>query len=353
MTAAIQNATPSFVVCLGTTYYAGIGTLWNKTDDAETWSIATVPVSPDGTVFASSGAVINVSGTDTLFVAFSYSTGSSLGIWSTINGADWIQVDAAFPATGYLRTLLAANDLLFAVTATSALVDTVLTEFYSIYYFDGTSFVTAGITDDSTIGMPSSVAYDNSAYWFTAGDKILTGVSPGSLSEATEPTDGSRYAGVCAAGTDIIISSRSGFLYHYNGTSWTNSYVFASSASKAYSLSTPTYFELDTAKTLLVGTNKISLASVTPPAYGYLEFDLSSSFTADIQQKSGDTALSTAINFASSLSGISVNAMPFFDSGATKKVFALTDGDGLWSNTYEDDPDTATTDLVWGGWVRE
>jgi len=367
MTEAIQGATPSFVVRLGTTYYAGIKTLWQKSDAAKQWAEATVPgaFAGTGTVIASSGSVIKIGGTtDTLFVAFSDSTGTSLGIWSTTDGTNWARADSAFPAVGSkLRIILAANDQLFAVSSTVA-AD--LTETYSIYHYNGTLFESAGFTPDATIGLPNSVAYANGAYWFTAGGFLLSGTLPTNIAKvALGPNDwpagstvavplAATYGGVCAInGTGILVSGRNGKLfYSVNGTSWITSTEFKSASSELYSFSIPTY--IDTTKVLAVGTNGIPRSSSdTPPMDGYLEFDLTAGFSAEIVKNEAHALLSSAVNFSASLAGLSVIAMPFFDLPTTKKVFALTDGDGLWSNTYADDADTAATDLVWGGWVRE
>jgi len=344
MTADIQDATPSFVVRLGTTYFAGIGTLWMKADGDKFWEKATLPTEFNGTVFSGSGVVVNDAGTDKLFVAFSSSTGSSLGIWSTADGETWDHVDSAFPDAGYVRTILSAYNTVFAVTATSALVDAVLTEYYSIHYYNGTSFVTAGVSDNSEIGMPGSVAYDGATYWFTAGSNLIKGTPP-ALAVIAGPSTTDTTSGVCAYGTGVIVSSRNGYLYQSSdGVTWITSTQNGSSASDGYSFSVPTY--VNDANLLLVGTNKVPRSSSDiPDAAGYLQFNLATDFTA-IAISASDTAISSATNFASSLADISVNAMPVFTHLDGKKmVFALTDGDGLWSNTY--------SGTSWGGWVRE
>jgi len=93
---------------------------------------------------------------------------------------------------------------------------------------------------------------------------------------------------------------------------------------------------------LVVGTNgKPRTSSDIPPTDGYLEFDYSVAF-ASLTPKTDHSLISSAVNFESSLSEYSVTGMPYFS--ATNKLFAMTDGDGLWSNTYSG---------TWGGWVRE
>ncbi len=353
----IQGSSPSYVVKLGSTYFAGIGpTLWSKAinDTPTKWDKAIIPTGFSGTVIAASGAVIEVSGTETLFVVFSDSTGSS--VWKKTDVESWTVV-SGLPSDRYLRTLLATPTKLFAVTANKrSSVET--PENYSIHYLNSGAFVGTSIIVNSSIGFPNSVASpDGTTFWFTAGDSLLTGSESVINVLSTEPEGGSAYAGVCSVGTDILVSNRLGYLYYTsdNGVHWiSNASAYTSSTGKVYSLSTPTYFEVGSARTLLVGT-KIPTSSTSTVANGYLNIDLTTKpFAPDTTPVSGDTALSTAINFASSLTTKSVNTMPFFDISTSKKqLFALTDGDGLWSNTYADDADTATTDLVWGGWVRE
>lgn len=356
MTEAIQGSTPSFVVSLGTTYYAGIGTLWKKAKTETQWIKATVP---ESAALAGSGAVIDVSGTDTLFVAFSDSTGASLGIWWTTDGTNWTRADSAFPASGSkLRIILAANDQLFAVCSTVA---TDSNETYSIDYYNVTSFATTNFTPTATIGLPNSAVFANGSYWFTAGGFLLSGTLPTNIAKVALgpkdwPAEGSTvavplaatYGGVCAIGTTgILVSGRNGKLFYSDdGTSWIPSTEFKSASSEFYSFSIPTY--IDTTKVLTVGTNGISRSSSdTPPTDGYLEFDLTSGFTEGIVKNQAHALLSSAVNFSSSLAGLSVTAMPYFNLDATPKVFALTDGDGLWSNTF------SSTTSAWGGWVRE
>lgn len=348
MTDAIQDATPSFVVRLGTTYYAGIGTLWNKPEGADTWTPAVGPALLAGTAFAGSGAVIDVAGTETLFVAFTDSMGTS--VWFKTSTSVWSKVES-LPTDRYLRMLLTAHDTLFAVTANKRTsVET--PENYTIHYLSAGAFVDTTVVANADIGFPNSVASaDNgTTFWFTAGDSLLTG-SPSALSiHANEPPGGSAYAGVCSTGTDILVSNRLGFLYYSSdsGANWiSNASAFTSSTSKAYSFSTPTYFDLDGAKTLVVGTNRIPIGDATPVPKGYLGFDMATPFVTTILPQSGNTALSTADNFDSSLIRQSVNAMPFFIhvDGVTHKLFALTVGDGLWSNT--------NNGSAWSGWVRE
>lgn len=360
MTPAIEFASPTFVARLGTTWYSGMGVLWQKADGATQWTKASVSlagVSASDTLFADSGAVAS---DGKLYVAFSdVTTRTSLGVYSTADGANWTQVTFAgplpFPGTGkYLRRIMAADDgHLFAVTADER-ADSTVAEKYSIYSFNGTTFDTAVWIYDDTIGVPTSVASDGTNYWFTSGDSLLYGTGA-TLSKI--PDTGRAYSGLCYDGTDIIVSSRNGYLYRFSKTTYAlldSAGPFKNSLGKIYSLSTPTYIEVGTSKILVVGTNRIPRSSSDiPPAGGYLEFDATNFATAFASSTpTADHGLTaSAVNFDTSLDGRSVNGMPFFDIGGGKfKLFAMTDGYGLWSDTYSGTTDHANG---WDWWVRE
>jgi hypothetical protein len=362
----IKTSSPSFVARLGTTWYAGIGTLWSKTGEAK-WTkvdlsaVNLVLSSDKSIVYASAGAVINVAGASTLFVAFSDSaSGDDLGVWKTTAGTIWEDASLGLPATQYMRKLLAANGILFAVTSTVTGTGTDVSEAYSLYYFDGSQFQATAVTENLAIGMPDSVAFDGSSYWFTAGGKLIKGTGVSTLAVVTGPKDWTAdstavapltatYGGICAIGTSVIISTRTGKLhFSSDGTTWTSSTdPYANSGGDAYSLSQPTYLEAGAYKILVIGTNgKVNSDGNQPPLGGYLEFDLSAGFAADLASDSTHSLTSDATKFDTSLAGKAVSIMPAFDTAnGTFKIFALTSGAGLWSNTYNGSD--------WGLWVRE
>ncbi len=340
MTKAIKDSSQSFVVRLGSTYYAGIGTLWKKADGATQWTPADTSGVSSSTVFAGSAAVI---GTDMYVAFFDSDTGDGLGVWSTTNGTVWAPVDPAFPAAGRdLSSILAANGNLFAVTANTRTLTTDIAN-YSFHHLNVATFEDTNIIASTSVGVPTSVAFGGGTFWLTAGDVILSGTAT-NLSPTTEPPTGAAYSGVCAYGTDVIISNRNGYLYYYNGGTWITAGPFADSNGDAYSLSTPTYVDDGTNQVLVVGTNSIPGSSSTPPVDGYLEFAMP--FTAGMEPTVDHGIISNANNFDTSLTGRSVSAMPLFDlGGGDFRLFALTNGYGLWSNTYNG--------AEWELWVRE
>ncbi|MBN2874033.1 MAG: hypothetical protein JXM71_02970, partial [Spirochaetales bacterium] len=216
MTDALEYTSPSFVARLGTTWYAGIGTLWSKAESATTWTSLSVTgingVSADSYPFASSGATIG----STLYVAFSDSaTGNDLGVWQTTDGSTWSKTPG-LPTDRYLRTLLSANGELFAVSANvrSSAEDAAN---YQVHRLVTGSFG-ADIAGGTLTTLPTSVAYDGTNYWFTAGTAIYTGSAAsitalGTIPTATGAPNGD-YAGVCAMGSAVVVSSRYGYLFY-------------------------------------------------------------------------------------------------------------------------------------------
>jgi hypothetical protein len=352
LTKALEESSPGFVVHLDGKYYAGIGKLWSKADGATQWALHTVNGVSSSQPFAGSGTVIDVAGTDTMYVSFADSgTGADLGVWSTTDGSTWTHVVPAFPAGGQnLIGLLSANDILFAVTTNERLL-TSDTAAYSVYYLNAGVFASAGISADTTIGVPNSIAYDGTNYWMTAGDSVLTGPVNG-LATGTQP-GGSKYSGIATYNTNgVIVSSKSGNLYYWpSGGPWTTAGPFNNADGDAFSLSAPTIINEDGVgvdEILLVGTTSFPLDTTLPSYDGYLEFDVSSGFSAGMTPSADHSLISSAVDFDSSLTTRSVSSMPLINlGGGDFKLFACTDSYGLWSNTYT----TATN--TWGLWKRE
>jgi len=351
MTPAIEFASPTFVAHLGTTWYSGMGVLWQKADSGATqWTKASVSlpgVSASDILFADSGAVTGSS----LYVAFSdVTTRTSLGVYYTTDGTTWTHIDG-FPATTeYLRRIMAAdNGQIFAVTADER-ADSTTAEAYSIYYLNLGAFASSGaaVTSNAAIGLPTSVAWDGTNYIFTAGYSLVTGTAS-SLS-VLSTTPGNLYSGVCAyVSGQVIISSRNGYLYRYTGTTLTDTAgPFENSLGKTYSFSAPTYIGAAPDPILVVGTNRIPRSSSDiPPAGGYLEFD-ATSFSSSMTPTVDHGLTASAVNFDTSLDARSVSGMPYF--AVQNKLFAMTDGYGLWSDTYSG---TADHTNGWDWWIRE
>lgn len=339
MTPALKDSNPSFVARLGEDYYAGIGILRYKKAADTSWSDVGQSVLSEikatsstntkpSPLFASAGAAIGTN----LYVLFVDSgTGQGLGVWKTVDGSVWNKV-TGLDSAGYVRTLLSANDELFAVTEASKGA-------YSIYHFDGSGFVATSIVANTSIGYPSSVAHDGSSYWFSAGSKLISGTGELLASEniGDGPVAGGSYAGLCSTtGSGFVVSTRDGYLHYTDnaGVDW------KTSDNTSYSLSVPSFIVFDSKQVLVVGTHLKSTVD------GYLEFDMADVATSFPSPNSSHTLISDATNFAASLAGKPIRTLSVFDEGSGRlKAFALCDGNnGLWSNTYS---------ATWGGWIRE
>jgi hypothetical protein len=354
LTKALETSSPGFVVHLGSNYYAGIGKLWSKPDNGTQWALHTVTGVSSSLPLAGS-AVVVIADT-TMYVTFADSTTrAGLGVWSTGNGTAWTRVDGSFPSAGQnLVRVLEANGKLFAITTNDR--ENTDPAKYWIYYFDSTNFISASIdgllTGSSTIGVPTSVAWDNTdnSYVFTAGDVILTGTQSALTTQTSEPLiGGSAYSGVVAYDIGVIYATRTGYLHYSPNSSnatptWITAGPFLDSGDDPYSLSAPTVINNDV---LVVGTSSYPLNTTLPSYDGYLEFDVSVSFSAGMSPEADHSLISSAVDFDSSLTTRAVSSMPLVTTGTGYKLFALTSGYGLWSNTYT----TATTS--WGLWKRE
>jgi len=347
MTKAIEKATPTFVARLNTTYYSGMGTLWQKADGANQWTQVDTSGISSKTLIATSGAVAGTR----LYVAFVEADGrTDLGVFYTTDGSNWSSV-TGLPSGQGVKTVLSANGTVFVVTADA----TSNPDTYTISSSTDTAFLPTSISASTVIGVPTSVAHDGTNYVFSAGGRLIVGPAVGSLTVNVGPADWAStastttYGGVCTDGSGFIVSGRNGKLYYSaDGSTWSDeTAVFSNSKSKAYSLSEPTY--ISTGTVLVVGTELTPRGSSDiPPTDGYLEFNYGASFSTSISPVTDHSLITDASNFESSLSEYSVTGMPYFS--AANKLFAMTTGNGLWSNTY----DLAnTTANKWSGWVRE
>lgn len=363
MTDGLKEATPTFVARLGTTSYLGAGSLWTKADGKTKWTPSSVVKGVStSAVFAVSGVAANGS----LYVAFKGTDGSDLGIYGTTGGENWTKLDVTLSTGETIARLLCANNQVFLVTR--ATIDS--TDSYKLYALSGATFTAMTVPASPRIGFPNSVAWDGSQYWFTAGGLILKG-DTNALTQQTGPTVLSKaqdwtaettsrvttYGGVCAVGTSavdtsVVVSGRSGILFHSadDGANWTSSAQQSYSSSSAYSFSIPSYVNVGAKPLVVVGTDTVARASADlPTAYGYMEYAVTALTDADAAKRIPDpnhATLSSASHYDSTLSGKIVTAMPLVDHGSgVYKLYALTQGEGLWSNTYDGS--------AWGNWVRE
>ena len=155
------------------------------------------------------------------------------------------------------------------------------------------------------------------------------------------PTDS--FAGVTPLGATMIFSTTSGKLYTFDGSvTWSGSGVFEKS-DLPRSLAKPVIVQDGAKDYLLVGTvYKKDWAS----ASGYLEFDVTGGFIPGTATVGTGSDFATSVNFQTSVSTNYIPTLTVTDEGAGKfRVFALTIGNGLWSNFFNGS--------AWSGWARE
>ncbi|MFH2115021.1 MAG: hypothetical protein ABIJ86_11005 [Spirochaetota bacterium] len=340
-TAAFDGTSPDFVGMLGTDYYTIInGTIWTRAVAGESWvKLATMPAGvSNGTASSAATAGTN------LFVTFGLIGDSTQKVWATTDGVTWSDTLTAFPTTVRVDSLLSANGQAFAVSRTDTTIDSIMTTLYSVYYWNGSSFVTAGAEVTDISGRPMSVAYDDGGttnYWITAGTSVFTGAPGNLIVLAGTPVD--TFAGVGNESPgNMVLSSSTGVVHKYDGSVWTESGVFKKS-DKAHAFSTPTIVADGTKTYLLVGT---VYANDAATASGYLEFDISAGFDPTTASASEGSDFADIVNFQTSVAANYIAKLTVADEGSgNTRVFALTIGNGLWSNFFEDG--------TWSGWARE
>lgn len=345
-TKEFRGTSPSFVAKLNVSgtdyYYAGIGGLYRRTIGATSWEKVDTSAAGSNNYVATSG----VSDGSTLYVTFANPSNQQVvGVFS-FNGSTWDQIDAGFPGEKIRHVLLADDGELFAVTAIETLDNGVVTKTeHKVYRFDGTTpfdHVNTGGASPSEIGLANALTLAGSTYWFSAGTSTLSG----DTSSLTRVPHSIQFGGVFAIGTNVFFAGRDGNIYDATGAN--PSGVFKDYNDRPYSFSIPAVVTAGGQTTLLVPSRAYPQGTVRDQGLGYLEFD-ATGFTATSPKIADQSRrVSTLNNYFITLDGKSVKQILAFDEGGSadhERLFALTDGDGLWSNQWQDG--------AWSGWRRE
>ncbi len=342
-TKAFELSTPNFVIEFGGDYYAGVGGLWRRPVSGETWSkVAGAPGD-----LALSAAMAD----GKLYVLFNDIDAVSPSIQHTADGTNWIPLDTSTVAGAPLRIFSYGTNLVAygkEVTATEPyasagrlyigeaftpqdsaarsgldifdLADDGLGSFRAVgAWLDGTTFESAlsvdGIVSVNETGQPSPATLRGVGYDASIGF-VLSG-SDGKLYRRTALNDWSvtttvlkNASGVAAVLSDVVVVPAKGG-----------------------------------GNVVLVGSQSFGATK----AAGYFEFD-ADSFTAfaAATEYSDRGLVSTLTNFQTTLEDASITGFYYDGDVAARtagRLFALTGGDGLWSNSWDG------TD--WSGWNRE
>lgn len=346
-TKEFRGTSPSFVAKLNVSgtnyYYAGIGGLYRRTIGATSWDKVDTSAAGSSNYVATSG----VSDGSTLYVTFANpSSQQVVGVFS-FDGSTWDQIDAGFPGEKIRHVLLADDGELFAVTAIETLDNGVVTKTeHKVYRFDGTTpfdHVNTGGAAPSEIGLANALTLAGSTYWFSAGTSTLSG----DTSTLTRVPHSIQFGGVFAIGTNAFFTGRDGNIYDATGAN--PSGVFKDYNDRPYSFSIPVIVNPPSGpSTLLVPSRAYPQGTVRDQGLGYLEFDAASFDTDSAAIADKSRRISTLNNYFITLDGKSVKQILAFEEGAPgihNRLFALTDGDGLWSNQWQGSS--------WSGWRRE
>jgi hypothetical protein len=151
---------------------------------------------------------------------------------------------------------------------------------------------------------------------------------------------------VASASPVVAFTTRSGTLYEVDGTAWSAaSSVFKNPRDLTYSFGIPAYIDDGVNEILLVPGQNYPTAGNTKPAQGgYLEFN-AASFDAVLAQPSDYELAADINNYFITLDAKSVKQIVSYSETGGFRLFALTNGDGLWSNQF--------SGTSWSGWRRE
>lgn len=345
-TKEFRGTSPSFVAKLNVSgtnyYYAGIGGLYRRAIGATSWEKVDTSAAGSSNYVATSGVVIGT----TLYVTFANpDTKSVVGVFS-YNGSTWARVDASFPASGEkLRHVLSDGTNLFAVTAIETLTDGIISSTdHAVYYLLIASFNPSYTPSGDKIGLPNAVVTGTGGIWMSAGAHILNGATPDSLSKSARPA---ALGGVVSNGGPIFLTGRDGKIYNADATSISS--VYSDYNDRPYSFGIPVLVEdPNSVRTILVPSRAYPQGTVRDQGLGYLEFDAASFDTDSAAIADKSRRISTLNNYFITLDGKSVKQILAFDESGDathERLFALTDGDGLWSNQWQGSS--------WSGWRRE
>jgi hypothetical protein len=215
---------------------------------------------------------------------------------------------------------------------------------YSLYYYNGSSFVSAG-TEVSGLATPLvDIVYDGSSlYWLISDSKVYNG-SPGSITAdttASNPNYDEYLLGIASDGAGrIIVARRDGYVYSYASGAWTSTKIKSSTKlGPVFFLSLPS-----SSKRILI-TKGIS-------PFGYMEYDESSSAL----KENGSSFVTTSSSiYYTTIRSKEVQAFwqPAIEYDTAKKTLFIllasgsADSYALYRNDY-----TISTGS-WSGWTAE
>jgi predicted small secreted protein len=323
-------------------YYAVMAKVFYRAKLDGTWTVLPIGAAQDTDYYCAGFASDNSS---TIYAAVTESAGSIAlkGIYSSSNqGATWNSLDITGLGSSIVDSLFLANGTLFVAAHT----ETEAASTYALSYWDGSNFVSAGL---SNLNRPiSAVAYAKSSYWAIGSDaedadddhvgRLYKGAALGSFaadSAASTPSGAEVIDNftVNAAG-NLLVTTSDGDLYTWNGSDWSTAVVDANIKLGA----------LVQVPKVPSGTDYCLIIAKHDTTYGYYEYES----TKRSGNATGAVFVPTSSNYTTAIYEKPVQAIYFSDDEDTLLIAMAaqgTDGYALYSNTYADG--------AWGGWTAE
>lgn len=351
-TKEFRGTSPSFVTKLDGTYYAGVGGLWKRGVAETSWTKVNANLIGLGTGNYAAISGFNIGATMyALFV--DADTKAKLGVYSSANGTTWSEIDVATASItkSELSHIMTDGTDVFAVTAKVTETDGVKSTTHSLYRsIGGAAFAALDNTNliNADIGLPTGIVKNGPTYYLSAGNFILTGDGGDGSMTKTDPATASAFGGTFIANTvpAVFFAGRDGNIYDATGAN--PSGVFKDYNDRPYSFSIPAVVTAGGQTTLLVPSRAYPQDDIRDQGLGYLEFDATGFTVTSPKIADKSRRVSTLNNYFITLDGKSVKQILAFDESGDathERLFALTDGDGLWSNQWQGSS--------WSGWRRE
>jgi len=327
-----ENTTVRAMADDSSNYYALLSQVVWRPKSGDSWDVLAVNGSSD--YFASGLAG---DGTD-LYVAKAdddnvlddiYTTSDSGFTWTAMNATAGIGTDS------FVDWLKYANNTLFVAVHNSSYE-------YSLFYYNGSSFVSAGSAVSGLSDEPLvDIVYDgSSSYWLISDSKVYKG-TPGSIAADTtssNPDYDDYLLGIASDGAGrIIVSRRDGYVYSYSSGAWSSPITVKSSTKLG-----PLFFLALPASSprILVGKGVSS--------FGYMEYNESSS----TRKENGSSFISTSSSiYYTTMLSKEVQAFWQPTSDPNTLFVLLASGDTDSYALYRNDYTTSTGS--WSGWDAE
>ncbi|MHB0853919.1 MAG: beta propeller repeat protein [Rectinema subterraneum] len=310
-------------------YYALLGqVVWRPIDGSASWNVLSVNGSTDyfAAGLASDGAKV--------YVAKANSNNVLEDVYKTIDsGATWTAMNAAasIGSSAAVDWLKCANGTLFVAFHASGT--------YSLYYYDGAAFKSAGIAN---ISRPLiDIVWDGSEYWAISDSAAYHGAA-GAMTEDTAPALAQGLIGLATDSAGRVLISRSdGLVYSLQSGAWTQITI------KASTKLGPLFLLTQPAAT------KTIMVSKGIATYGYYEYDETG--TGSLKENGSSYVSTTSSVYLSTM--LSKHVIGFWQPSNDANILYVmlaaggTDSYALYKNTF--DPAANAGAGAWSGWTAK